>query len=116
MPSLLDAWSETLIADLRAFADCGSEPKVETDGNTLRAAWRVRSEERDALFSLKSGDRIKHEGPWKSIEQVELATLEWVDWYNNSMIHGACERSSPASYYITTRGKCSQKPPSNRCI
>jgi hypothetical protein len=22
-------------------------------------------------------------GPWRSFEQVEFATLEWVDWFNN---------------------------------
>ena len=29
--------------------------------------------------------RFAHEctGPWRSLEKVELATLEWVDWFNN---------------------------------
>jgi putative transposase len=22
-------------------------------------------------------------GPWKGLEEVEFATLEWVDWFNN---------------------------------
>ncbi len=22
-------------------------------------------------------------GPWRSLEEVEFATLEWVDWFNN---------------------------------
>ncbi|GGE85938.1 hypothetical protein GCM10011317_48870 [Niveispirillum cyanobacteriorum] len=26
---------------------------------------------------------INIEGPWKSFEAVEYATLEWVDWFNN---------------------------------
>ena len=26
---------------------------------------------------------IRRRGPWRSLEAVEFATLEWVDWYNN---------------------------------
>jgi len=26
---------------------------------------------------------IWREGPWRSLDAVEYATLEWVDWYNN---------------------------------
>jgi putative transposase len=25
---------------------------------------------------------IHHRGPWRSLEAVEFATLEWVDWFN----------------------------------
>lgn len=26
---------------------------------------------------------IRRRGPWRSVEPVEFATLEWVDWFNN---------------------------------
>ena len=26
---------------------------------------------------------IWRRGPWRNLEQVEFATLEWVDWFNN---------------------------------
>ena len=26
---------------------------------------------------------IRKRGPWKNLEQVEFATLEWVNWFNN---------------------------------
>ncbi len=26
---------------------------------------------------------IRRRGPWRSLEAIEFATLEWVDWYNN---------------------------------
>lgn len=29
---------------------------------------------------------IRHEGPWKGLEEVEFATLEWVDWFNNARL------------------------------
>jgi transposase InsO family protein len=30
-----------------------------------------------------STEIIRRRGPWRSLEAVEYATLEWVDWYNN---------------------------------
>ncbi len=26
---------------------------------------------------------IRRQGPWRSLETVEFATLEWVEWFNN---------------------------------
>jgi hypothetical protein len=26
---------------------------------------------------------IRKRGPWRNLEDVEFATLEWVDWFNN---------------------------------
>ncbi len=33
---------------------------------------------------------IKPRGPWRTLEQVEIATLEWVDWFNNRRIYEHC--------------------------
>jgi transposase InsO family protein len=41
---------------------------------------------------------IKRRGPWRSVEQVELATLEWVDWWNHRRLHTALAGRSPAEY------------------
>lgn len=38
------------------------------------------------------------QGPWRSIEEVELATLAWVHWYNEERIHGFCNNIPPAQY------------------
>ena len=32
---------------------------------------------------LYKAEIIHRRGPWRSFEAVELATLEWVDWFNN---------------------------------
>ena len=29
---------------------------------------------------------IRPRGPWRGLEPVEFATLEWVDWFNNRRI------------------------------
>jgi putative transposase len=34
----------------------------------------------------------------KTLSDVELATLEWVDWFNTARLHSACGRLSPAQF------------------
>ncbi len=44
-----------------------------------------------------------HAGPYKSVEDVEFATMEWVDWFNTSRLHSRLGYVSPdafeAAYY-----------------
>jgi len=37
----------------------------------------------ETINGLYKTEVIKKRGPWKTIEDVEFATLEWVDWFNN---------------------------------
>lgn len=36
--------------------------------------------------------------PWKALSQVELATAEWVDWYNHRRLHGEIGHVPPVEY------------------
>jgi putative transposase len=36
--------------------------------------------------------------PWKTIDDLELATAEWVDWYNHRRLHSSCDNVPPAEY------------------
>ena len=40
----------------------------------------VETIKKDGLYKA---ELIHRRGPWRSFEAVELATLEWVDWFNN---------------------------------
>jgi putative transposase len=46
-------------------------------------------------------------GPWKAVEDVELATLGWVHWHNHSRLHGYLADVPPAefeeTFYATKR-------------
>ncbi len=37
----------------------------------------------ESIIGLFKTEVIHHQGPWKTIDAVELATCVWVDWYNN---------------------------------
>ena len=37
----------------------------------------------ETINGLFKTEVIRKRGPWRSIDDVEFATLEWVDWFNN---------------------------------
>jgi transposase InsO family protein len=37
----------------------------------------------ETINGLYKAEVIHRCGPWRSFEAVEMATLEWVDWFNN---------------------------------
>ena len=41
---------------------------------------------------------IHKEGPWKGLEQVELATLDWIDWFNNKRLLSPIGDIPPAEH------------------
>lgn len=47
-------------------------------------------------------------GPWRTVEDVELATLGWVHWHNTSRLHGYLDDFPPAEFegkfYATQQG------------
>ncbi len=37
----------------------------------------------ETINGLYKAEVIHRRGPWRSLEAIEFATLEWVDWFNN---------------------------------
>jgi putative transposase len=52
----------------------------------------------ESLNSLYKKELIDREGPWHGVDDVMLATLEWVDWYNTERLHSACGYIPPKEY------------------
>jgi putative transposase len=40
----------------------------------------------ETIIGLFKTELIRKKGPWRNLEDVEFATLEWVDWFNNSRL------------------------------
>lgn len=49
-------------------------------------------------YTQRLDDVIHKKGPWKGHDDVEYATLEWVDWYNSIRLQDALGRRSPHEY------------------
>lgn len=50
----------------------------------------------ETINGLYKAEMIHRRGPWKTKASVELATLEWVAWFNARRLHGALGYIPPA--------------------
>ena len=57
----------------------------------------------ESVNGLYKAELINRHGPWRSVDAVELATAEWVHFWNTRRLHGACGDIPPvefeAAYY-----------------
>ena len=42
----------------------------------------------ESVIGLYKTELIRRQGPWRNAEHVELATLTYIDWFNNRRLHG----------------------------
>jgi transposase InsO family protein len=58
---------------------------------------------------LYKTELIHRKGPWRNVEHVEWATLNYVDWFNNRRIHESLDYVSPVeferAYYDTSESE-----------
>lgn len=59
------------------LAEAGIEPSVGSRGDSYDNALA------ESINGLYKAELIHRRAPWKSTESVELATLEWVSWFNH---------------------------------
>ena len=52
----------------------------------------------ETMIGLYKAELIWKEGPWRGVDDVELATLEWVDWYNKKRLSERLGYVPPAEY------------------
>lgn len=57
--------------------EAGIEPSVGSVGDSYDNALA------ETINGLFKTEVIRRRGPWRNMEAVEFATLEWVDWFNN---------------------------------
>jgi len=82
----------TSFAYTQRLIDAGVDASVGSVGDAYDNALA------ESTIGLYKTEKIRREGPWKTLSDVELATLEWVDWFNTTRLHSACGRLSPEQY------------------
>jgi putative transposase len=74
------------------LAEAGAVASVGSKGDSYDNALA------ESVNGLYKTELIWRRGPWRTVEEVELATLGWVDWWNHRRLHGACGDTPPVEF------------------
>ena len=74
------------------LAEAGIEPSVGSRGDSYDNALA------ESIIGLYKTEVIRRRGPWRGLEDVEFATLEWVHWYNTQRLLEPIGNVSPVEY------------------
>jgi putative transposase len=90
----------TSIAFTERLIDAGVDSSVGSVGDAYDNALA------ETVIGLFKTELIRRQGPWRNVEHVELATLDYVDWFNNRRILESNNDLTPAeletAYYRHT--------------
>ena len=88
------------------LAEAGIEPSVWSVGDSYDNALA------ETIIGLYKAEVIALDGPWRSREEVEFATLEWVDWFNHRRLLSSIGDVPPAEfeamYYKTQESQATE--------
>ena len=70
----------------------GIEPSVGSAGDSYDNALA------ESIIGLFKTEVIRRRGPWRGLEDVEFATLQWVDWFNNRRLLEPLGHRPPAEF------------------
>jgi putative transposase len=76
------------------LAEAGIDASVGSVGDSYDNAMA------ETINGLYKTEIIRRRGPWKNSDEVEYATLEWVDWFNNRRILEPIGNIPPAEYEL----------------
>ncbi len=74
------------------LAEAGIEPSVGSRGDSFDNALA------ESVIGLFKTEVVRRKGPWRNVEDVEFATLEWVWWINYHRLLGPIGHLPPAEY------------------
>ncbi|SIT45454.1 transposase (fragment) [Paraburkholderia ribeironis] len=81
------------------LVDAGIEPSVGRVGDSYDNALA------ETINGLYKAEVVHRLGPWRNLQAVEMAPLEWVDWFNNRRLFGPIGNIPPAeaeaAYYAS---------------
>ena len=75
-----------------SLAEAGIAPSVGSRGDSYDNALA------ESIIGLFKTEVIQRKGPWRHLEAVEFATLEWVDWFNHRRLLEPIGYVPPAEY------------------
>ena len=86
------------------LAEIGAVPSIGSIGDSYDNALA------ETVNGLYKAEVIGRLGPWRCVEDVELATLSWVEWFNNRRLHSALGDIPPAEFEANWRAGPENRP------
>jgi putative transposase len=74
------------------LADAGAVASVGSTGDSYDNALA------EAFNSLFKAELVRNRGPWRSIDDLEIAVAEYIDWFNHRRLHGEIDLVPPAEH------------------
>ena len=74
------------------LAEAGAVASVGSTGDSYDNALA------EAFNSLFKAELVRNKGPWKGIDDLEIAVAEYIDWFNHRRLHGEIGLIPPAEY------------------
>ncbi len=88
-----DAGSQyTAIRYVERLSDVGALASIGTVGDSYDNALA------ESTVGLYKTECVYHDGPFRTLEQLELATADWVAWFNTARLHSAINYCTPLEY------------------
>jgi len=86
------------------LAEAGIEPSVGSKGDSYDNALA------ETVNGLYKAELVRRRAPWKSLESLELATLEWVSWFNHRRLLGPIGYVPPAEAEANYHRQLAEQP------
>jgi putative transposase len=64
----------------------------------------------ESFNGLYKTELIRRRGPWRGLDDVEFATLEYIDWFNNQRLHSEIGKIPPAELEATYQSQETKEP------
>jgi len=80
------------ISYMERLAEAGIEPSVGSVGNSYDNALA------ESVIGLYKTEVIYRQGPWRDLDSVEFATLNWIDWFKNRRLFEPIGNIPPAEF------------------
>lgn len=85
------------------LAEIGAQPSIGSIGDSFDNAMA------ESVNGLYKTELIRRQGPWRNADHVELATLAYIEWFNERRLHSELDDIPPAEfehdYYARSRAQ-----------
>jgi len=86
------------------LTEAGAQPSVGSVGDSYDNALA------ETIIGLYKAEVIHRRGPWRHLDAVEYATLEWVDWFNHRRLLEPIGNVPPAEFEASYHQSMGQLP------